>query len=380
MLAPVGNPVTLIPTDDELPGFPGYHAIYLNSGTSSLALSLILAKIKSCRDKAEAIIPAYGCPDLVSACVSANIIPVVCDIGKDDPGYDLQMLESLISENTVAIIAVNFLGIRENLDEIRSLIGDRDISLVEDDAQWFPGSRDQDLMKGDLVVLSFGRGKPVSLLGGGAVLIRNNFLQLKEYDIEKFIGTSSNSVFGKIGYLLTLVIYNFLLQPSLYSIVCNIPGTGIGETRYYAPRDIEYLSPSIHKLLAINIRNYLTIGNNVENYYKNSIDAQLKGVVNLPNTLGHRTGKLLRYPLVFSNKKDRDLVVDRLNRHGLGASIMYKQPLWKIKDIPPVILIKREMKNAVQFADTLLTLPVHAYVREKHQRLIMDIMKSNIES
>ena len=45
--------------------------------------------------------------------------------------------------------------------------------LIEDSAQAFPRDGGGDFWQGDLVVLSFGRGKPVSLLGGGAVLYRD---------------------------------------------------------------------------------------------------------------------------------------------------------------------------------------------------------------
>ena len=47
-----------------------------------------------------------------------------------------------------------------------------ELVLIEDDAQYLPLDSEPASYCGDLVIHSFGRGKPVSLVGGGALLIR----------------------------------------------------------------------------------------------------------------------------------------------------------------------------------------------------------------
>ena len=113
MLAPVGNSITTDTSDASTIQFEGYRTILVNSGTAALTLALRIASDASASNKQEVIIPAYACPDLVTACIGAGLTPVLCDINKNDPCYDLPMLESLVSNNTLAVMAINFLGIRE---------------------------------------------------------------------------------------------------------------------------------------------------------------------------------------------------------------------------------------------------------------------------
>ena len=213
MLSPVGNAISLQSLEKDIQAFDNYHHKLLNSGTSALTLSLLIAKLEWGENRKEVIIPAYCCPDLVTACIAANVTPVLCDIGFGDPGYDLNMLESLMTENTLAVIAVNFLGIRERLEEIHELTASKKVALIEDDAQWFPETTTKYPLKGDLVCLSFGRGKPVSLLGGGAILIKSDIWIAHKSRIDQYITTPRSSYRLHPTYLLTVMAYNVCLLP-----------------------------------------------------------------------------------------------------------------------------------------------------------------------
>ena len=149
----------------------------LNSGTASLALSILIAKNLKKISNPEVIVPAYACPDLVAACAYAGVKCRLCDLAQNNTSYDINLLESLINENTIALAAINFLGIQERISEIFSIVQKKDILLIEDNAQWFPELNNSDHLTGDFICLSFGRGKPVSLLGGGCLLVKETILQ-----------------------------------------------------------------------------------------------------------------------------------------------------------------------------------------------------------
>ena len=110
-LPPVGNPVNLHVGEqrpcqqgqaDSLASlFPCYQIQYYASGTAALAAAIIAA-IKAKDDaaaaaEAEVIIPAYACPDLVSALLFAGAKPVLVDFEVASTWLDLTEVLSAIA-------------------------------------------------------------------------------------------------------------------------------------------------------------------------------------------------------------------------------------------------------------------------------------------
>ena len=72
-LRPVGSPVPFprISERQELPWAALYHTEFMGSGTEALSLAVAIAiRRHSQVSTPEVIIPAYGCPDLVSAIIA----------------------------------------------------------------------------------------------------------------------------------------------------------------------------------------------------------------------------------------------------------------------------------------------------------------------
>ena len=146
------------------------------SGTAALAIALHCAKkLHPLGNKRQVIIPGYGCPDLVSAVVHAGLVTVLVDLEADSHQLSHQAIQRALTEKTLPIVAVNFLGLPGRLPNLRQITDSAECLLIEDNAQWFPEPEDK--LYGDFVITSFGRGKPVNLLGGG-LLLTNNRLQL----------------------------------------------------------------------------------------------------------------------------------------------------------------------------------------------------------
>src|SRR6185295_2502270 len=114
------------------------------------------------------IVPAYCCPDVISAVLFAGARPVLVDLEAETPWMDLTQVSDRLGSSTVAVVAVNFLGVPERAAPLRKLADAAGALLVDDCAQFFPlEAAEREWLLGDFVVLSFGRGKPLSLLGGG---------------------------------------------------------------------------------------------------------------------------------------------------------------------------------------------------------------------
>ncbi|MBT8439772.1 MAG: DegT/DnrJ/EryC1/StrS family aminotransferase, partial [Gammaproteobacteria bacterium] len=253
-LPPAGNPVCLSrgESGDSLlrevfhPFVPQYYA----SGTTALAASIIAAvKLKGVADP-EVILPAYGCPDLVSAALFSGAKPVLVDLEPDRPWMDLDQVSGNTNAKTVAIIAASLCGIPERMDALRQVAETCSALLIEDSAQAFPCSTDQSFWQGDLVVLSFGRGKPVSMLGGGAVLYRDSRIG-DLLPVPDSQGSNASVIFR-----LQAMLYNRMLSPRLYWLPQSLPFLHLGETRFHSLDQLTQMDEARVALLPANIEAY----------------------------------------------------------------------------------------------------------------------------
>jgi dTDP-4-amino-4,6-dideoxygalactose transaminase len=83
-------------------------------------------------------------------------------------------------------------------------------------------------------------------------------------------------------------------------------------------------------------------------------------ITDLATSLGRDHSVLLRYPLLLARNENRDALVSRLDRAGLGASVFYGKALAQIPGVPEVAT--DPTPNADDFAARLITLPVHGDV------------------
>lgn len=374
-LPPVGHPVRLKDSlgDESLlqDVFSPYSPRFFDSGTAALAASILAAVSIKGTSEPEVILPAYGCPDLVSAVVYAGAKPVLVDLDVDRPWMDIEQASAHITAHTVAIIAASLCGIPERLGVLRQITEQAGVLLIEDSAQLFPGSIAEANWQGDMVIISFGRGKPVSLLGGGAVLFRDErFGRLLPDHPISAAGMRQRRV-----YQVKALLYNQLISPRSYWILAWFPFLHLGETRYHSLHGIGPLDSTRRNLLNANIARYLEQKPHIQTTISGMIDSLADpGIINLPVACQlPAQQRLLRYPLLIDATR-RNRVHGRLIEMGLGASIMYPAILPTIPGLETLLAGQGPFPVAEQFAARLLTLPTHAGVRGEDIRTMAATM------
>jgi len=378
-LPPVGNPVRLFDVEQPesllqsvfLPYIPRYFA----SGTAALAAAISAAsRLKGVNDP-EVIFPAYGCPDLVSAAVYAGVKPVLVDLEVDRPWMDLEQLSQQLTPRTIAIVAVDLFGIPERMDRLRDIANGSGVVLIEDSAQFFPGGQDEPDWRGDLVVLSFGRGKPVSLLGGGALLVRDTELGGL---VPEPANPAQVDAVQQMSFRLKAILYNQMINPWLYWIPQQLPFLHLGETRYHPLRNIGAIDAARFSMLAANVKEYrddTIVG-------QQAVAEMLAGHGFRPDELVDLAGicqvpvnrRLLRYPLIV-NRLVREELYMNLERKGLGPSRMYPFALPAISGLESMLSGQGPFPVADAFAARVLTLPVHGRVREADIRMMRQVFE-----
>jgi len=371
-LPPVGNPVRLsceYPAEDLIKTFgDAYQPYYFASGTAALAAAISVAIRLKAIDEPEVILPAYGCPDLISAAIFAGAKPVLVDLEADRPWMNLEQLSAKLNEKTVAIIAVNLFGISERLEQLRPLAEKEGALLIEDSAQAFPSGGENNIWQGDLVVLSFGRGKPVSLLGGGAVLHDTGNSRADELTrlLSEGNSRSERSRKSRIAFWLKAKLYNGMISPRLYWLPQSLPFLHLGETRFHPLKSLEGIDPLRLSMLASNVKAYqhdsMTTQNKLYEMLGQS-DLSHSDITDLSRSCENtKERRLLRYPLLVG-KAIRDQLYSELQRYGLGVSRMYPTILPEISGLE-ALQQQGEFPEASSFAKRLLTLPTHSQVSQ----------------
>ena len=151
-----------------------------HSGRTALSLSL-LSQIPSSKKKDQTqpavAITALTCYAVVQAVKTAGYQPVYLDI---DPGtlhFSGKHLEDALKlhTNLKAVIIQNNLGIPSDVVEIEKIAKKHHLTLIEDlahsvDIKYRDGRTAGQI--GDAVVLSFGKGKSLDAISGGALILR----------------------------------------------------------------------------------------------------------------------------------------------------------------------------------------------------------------
>lgn len=114
------------------------YCVMVNSGSSANLVMIGALRYKSespLLAGAEVIVPAVSWSTTYYPLYQYGLKLRFVDIDKDTLNFDLEKLEQAITPNTRAILAVNLLGNPNDFNKIKTIIGDRDIVLLEDNCE-----------------------------------------------------------------------------------------------------------------------------------------------------------------------------------------------------------------------------------------------------
>ncbi|WP_417566816.1 DegT/DnrJ/EryC1/StrS family aminotransferase [Marinobacter sp.] len=380
MLRPVGSraPVPHSGTHLGLPWAENYHTWYMGSGTQALSAAVRLAISWSSLEGAvpEVILPAYGCPDLVAAVVAQGARPVLVDLLPDCPFMDTEKLSQALSDATVAVIGAGFLGMPEQLPMLADLCRERGVWLIEDSAQCFPPDCAREPIA-DCAVLSFGRGKPINLMGGGALLVRDDH---NPAAANVLCGLPEEQLKIDWKWKVRRRLFNFLLGRFGYGLLRRIPFLGLGTT-VYKPLTSLYRVRLPAGLLEAGILE-ARVRPAIASKYGQKLEflRQLGWSLFMDSKVSGANGEgqvILRYGFLAPNRKTRDRAIKALNRNGIGANAFYGQALPDIEGVSGLLHgSARNFPNAASFAERLITLPSHEDVTDQDVSVIVTMLSA----
>lgn len=301
-------------------------------------------------------VPAYGCFDLVTAAVGANVRVLFYDIDPATLGPDTKSLHRVLDLGAQAVVVAPQFGSYPDWEALQEVTSGHGAILIEDAAQSFGTmlGDQQAGMLGPLSVMSFGRGKGWTGLGGGALLTDETW---KEAAPEPPRGKSGILRGGLLGAAVTA-----LSRPLPFRLIEQAPFLGIGQTRYRAPGPVEAISEMSANLALETLSDSidaLVVQQESAAYYRAHLGSS-SVVTPVAPVSGCRPG-YLRYPVRVTRG-----VVDRVAREarGLGVRRGYPSILPALGAVQAICLNQNDaFPGAQELVDTLITLPTHGRLR-----------------
>lgn len=331
------------------------------SGRDALRAALVELARQSARS--EVVLPAYTCFSVPAAAVAAGLRVRLVDV--DDAGrVDPAALAKLPLERAAAVVVCNLFGAAEPIAAVRRIASAAGAALVDDAAQAL-GARDDDGpagARGDVGILSFARGKPLSGLGGGARFIAGKGEPLARGDSAGGDARTAARVGAGARGAAALRALGFAIarDPRVFGWLAALPFLAIGETPFepgflrgpirraslvLAAADV----PRFRDRAAERLGRARTLARAVEaaTPFRSLLPAAPEGSV------------APRLALRAPDGSARAAALCRLDALGAGASALYPSALDSVPGLAAHLVGETRLPGARALAACLLTLPLH---------------------
>ena len=348
---------------------PSRWVCFANSGLS--AFYLILNALKKSSSRKEVVLPAYTAPSLIVAVLKAGLKPILCDISLTDFNMDLKLLPQVITDQTLCVVPVHMFGIPvKNIEGVKQTIPG--ITVIEDCAQSF-GSKINGKNTGvfsDISFTTFNRGKNLSTYGGGAVFTDSE--EMSKQILQEINTLAPQSPIFQIILPIKMAAITFALKPLIYGALFS----AIAQFKDNAvPKDFEILKYSGFQA-GVGMSLLSKIDGSSEKRRRNgeALINSLAGIEGLivPSVSKKCRPAFNRLPIVFKDIAAREKIEKALWRSGVDTSRMYLRPLHHIFNLG---YRKEDFPKAVYFAQGLLTLPAHPFIKSRDVEMMIKVVK-----
>ncbi len=319
----------------------------LLTDSCSSAFEIIATRLRNFSKK-EIIIPSYSYPTIASSFFKNGFKVVFVDNQKDSPFINKEDLKKKISKNTGCIVIVHHYGSCEDIDYYLNLKKKHNLILIEDAAQSINLKYNSKFVGsfGDFGAISFHETKNIQCGLGGCLIINNKkYLKKTEYIWNR--GTNRSDFRKK-----------------------NIKSYSWQELggNYY-PSEFQSL------ILFNQLKNIKKIQNKRKQlyfHYQNGLK-NLKSkyfyISNFTNTNFHAIY------IICKNKLFKKFLLKKFYSKNIEVTSHYR-PLHSSDFIKNNKLRIFKCKNAINFSDCILRLPLHLYLKKKEINDVIQVLEN----
>ncbi len=357
--------------EDSLKRFLNVKNLFLTgSGTSAIYIALETLK-KLYPEKKTVILPAYTAPSIKLAVDKAGLKTALCEVSKRTFNMDLKSLPPLLSKDILCVMPVHLFGIPTDIYELKEIAGG--MPIIEDAAQSLGSSIHGEKTGGigDIGILSFHRGKNLSLYSGGAITTSSDDLAEEiQKGLKILIPPGLKETFLN---LLKLILISKIVNPWVY-------GTLYPFISPFKSRDL-HLSFSLTGLAMPQIRAGGSIIKRLQELSNKRIEngiklyhglADIEGIT-LPELPEDSEVAYNQFPVVFNDIDRMEIVIKRLWQQGIETSRLYLRPIHRIFDLG---YPEDAFPIATWLANGLVLLPPHPLVTDRDIETMIETIKN----
>lgn len=333
------------------------------SGTMALAVAIRRAATRAFPGaEFQVALPAYGCPNLLSAVLWAGGKPVYYDLQPDNFSPSLESLACAIDSGSTIAVVVDAFGANSLDAKVQELSHER---FVHDLAQSFAPYERGWLPASKWSVISTGRAKPLSLTLGGALLS-------SYFESELLDGLPAHRI-SALEFRLRSAAYSASLNPLLFSVLSRLPVLGIGATTFEEIDEVSRLDKEFKTRLTAAI---LSLRERLSTYAADTQTmVQLARQSGLQVAIANEAERglpLWRVPVLFPTAGAAQSAYEK-SKH-LGTSRLYQRTVPEIIGRVPEYVAER-WPNAFDLARRLLTLPTHGRLSGRQREHLGAILR-----
>ena len=354
----------------------GGRVVLCSSGTDALTRAIRLADVMT-GDSHVVALPAYGCFDLATAAVGADVRVTLYDLDPDTLAPDLASVRESLTHGARVVVCAPYYGLAMDWAAITALANEFGAILVEDAAQACGATwRGRPVGSlGDIAILSFGRGKGWTGSHGGALLVRGAAAEALEARVPSLLRgalPASNAASDVV----TAGAQFVLGRPTLYSLPASLPWLALGETRYHEPSPSAEMSRAAAAMLLASRQRALSeiaVRRATAAWYDEHLKSA-SAVLRVTSAPDHLPG-YLRYPVRLPGGLGG--LSDRRRARALGIGTAYPSLLGTLGAIRPRLHCPHRVPGAARIQRELVTLPTHSLLTAGERDAIAELLASS---
>ena len=260
----------------------------------------------------------------VSAIRQAGAIPRFVDVN-NFALMDAKKLENFIDEKVKAIIPVHLYGFPCDMEEIYKISIKNNIPIIEDCSQAHGAEINGRKVGsfGDLSVFSFYPTKPLGGYGDAGIICSNNLSYIEKIKKLRFYGIESN-------YIAEINGYNSRMD-EIQAAIINYKLNNLEEN--LKKREI------------------------IADFYSTNIKSEIFRPIKRPENV-----KVSNYLIPYVFEGDRDDLQMRFKNEGIGTSINYRCPIYKMPAYRDLKNSMSDFPNTEKFCNSNISLPIFDYM------------------
>ena len=324
------------------------HCVTCANGTDALSLAMMAWDIGPGDAVFVPDFTFFSTGEIVSF---AGATPVFADVDLDTFNISVESLEQKIQEvlqegklTPKAVIPVDLFGLPADYVRVRKIADQYNLLVLEDGAQGFGGKIGEKVACsfGDLSTTSFFPAKPLGCYGdGGAVFTDDD-------EMAELLRSLRVHGKGTMKYDNVRIGLNSRLD-TLQAAVLSVK---LKAFREYEVEDI----------------------NKVAKRYTELLD----GIVKTPVVPEGFYSSWAQYTIQLDSRQERDGLQARLKEEGIPSMIYYPKPMHRQQAFADLSFKDEDYKNTNQLCETVLSLPMHPYLKEEEIERVVYVIKNNV--